>query len=128
MVVVMDLLFPKPRLKWACKGDTIMSECKYFGLSKTCKYSMSCRGSIWCHQHPEYYKEMARVVAAHMQAVVGKKVRAYKDIRKFMVGNICTHGKLIKVFVRGNSVAYKVRDDQGNTVTCSYIEEKLFQD
>jgi hypothetical protein len=104
----------------------IMSDCKYFGLGKTCKRSMNCR-DIWCQQHPEYYKEMARVDAAHMQMSVGKRVRAYRDTRKFVDGNRCTHGIVIKVFVKGNSVAYKVRSDEGAIITCSYIEEKLFQ-
>ncbi len=103
-----------------------MSECKYFGLGKTCKRNMNCRDT-YCKQHPDYYRVKATEDANYMQVAIGKRVRAYKDSRKYVDGNTCTHGKLVKVFVRGNSVAYKVKDDHGNVITCHYIEETLFQ-
>jgi len=104
-----------------------MSDCKYFGLSKTCKCSMNCRDT-YCHQHPDYYKVKAVEEAFRMQAAVGKRVRAYKNAQKYVENNPRIHGRLVKVFVKGNSVAYKVRDEfDNNIVTCSFIEIKMFQ-
>jgi hypothetical protein len=70
---------------------------------------------------------MAIEDARRMQAVVGKRVRAYKDTRKYMEGNVPIHGVVKKVFVKGNSVSYKVLTAEGSMVTCSFIEMKMFQ-
>ena len=104
-----------------------MSACKYFGLGKTCKKNIGCR-DLGCTQHPEYYREAARCEMWNMSEMIGKRVRAYKDKRKYMEGNRCVHGRLVKVFLKGNSVAYKVNDGLGNTVTCSFLEIAMFQD
>lgn len=104
-----------------------MSDCKYFGLGKTCKRSMNCIDT-YCRQHPDYYIVKSMEEANYMQYKVGKRVRAYKDERKYKEGNRCIHGRLKKVFVKGNSVAYKVDEGNGKTFTCSYIEVTLFQD
>jgi hypothetical protein len=89
---------------------------------------MNCRDTC-CKQHPDYYKEEARNKATYMQLEIGKKVRAYKDLMLSCNGNHCIHGRLVKVFVKGNSVAYKVKDQyDGSIVTCSFVEVTLFQD
>ncbi len=103
-----------------------MSDCKYFGLGKTCKRTINCRDT-YCHQHPDYYKARATEDANHMQVVVGKRVRAYSDSRKYAEGVRCVTGKVIKVFVKGHKVAYKVEDNFGHSITSHYIEETLFQ-
>lgn len=110
-----------------CDKHEEYQHCGYTGLGKVCKPSMNCR-DISCPQHPDYHREEARSKAYHMLGEVGKRVRAYKDARKYKEGNRCVHGRLTKVFVRGNSVAYKVDAGNGNTFTCSYIEVTMFQD
>ena len=104
-----------------------MSECKYFMLGRKCNKNTPCR-DLGCRKHPEYYSEEARNKAHYMQDMVGKRVRGYKDARIYKEGNLCTYGHLIKVFVKGNSVAYKVKDQyDGSLVTCSFVEVTLFQ-
>ena len=105
-----------------------MAECGYFGLGKTCNVVKNPCIVVTCKQHPQYYRQMAKMDAEYMQKNVGKKVRAYRDTRKYLGGNHCIHGRIVKVFVKGNSVAYKVIDGQGNIITCSFVEVMMFQD
>ena len=103
-----------------------MSDCEFFGNTKVCKCTINCRDT-YCHQHPDYYKVRAVEDANYMQAVVGKRVRAYSDSRKYADGVRCVTGKVIKVFVKGHKVAYRVESANGDKITCHYIEETLFQ-
>lgn len=104
-----------------------MADCEYFGLGKTCKCTINCRDT-YCPQHPDYYKVRAVEDANYLQVLVGKRVRAYSNAQKYAEGVRCVTGKVLKVFVKGHKVAYKVEDNFGRSITSHYIEETLFQD
>jgi hypothetical protein len=95
--------------------------CAYYGNGKICTSVKGCKISS-CNQHVDYYTNAASKTAEYMKRYVGKRVYACKD------GRYSHPGTLLKVFVKGKVVAYKVKETNGSIGTFSDVRITMFQD
>lgn len=102
-----------------CDKHEEYQTCEYLGLGKVCKRSTNCRDS-GCSQHPDFWTEAASNTATYMKRYVGKRVFACKD------GRYSHPGVLIKAFVKGKAVAYKVKENNGNMGTFSDVRPAMY--
>ena len=102
-----------------CDKHEEYQTCGYLGLGKVCKRSTNCRDS-GCSQHPDFWTDAASKTADYMRRYVGKRVFACKD------GRYSHPGILIKAFVKGKAVAYKVKECSGNIGTFSDIRPAMY--
>lgn len=95
-------------------------KCSYLGLGKTCHKNINCRDTA-CMQHPEYRRNGAIDAAYANQKYVGRYVYGYKE------GRCAYPGTLLKVFVKGNKVIYRIKEDTGNVGNFSGIEISAYK-
>jgi hypothetical protein len=100
----------------------IMTTCAYYGLGRMCNTVKNRCTVTSCSQHPDYYTDAAKKSANFMKRFVGKRVHAYKD------GRYSHPGTLLKVFIKGHVVSYKVREVNGHIGTFSDVHVTIFQD